>query len=125
MKIREAAKLSSKDALTQLSSAQCGLSSVEASRRLSAHGRNTIAEQARASIIVELFSHFKNPLVILLIVAAVISAYTGETIDAAIILIMALASVILDFVQEHKADAAARKLRDRIVMNTTVIREGE
>jgi Mg2+-importing ATPase len=123
--LRDIASLTPEQALAELKSSRQGLSEDESARRLVEHGQNVIAEKRRAGVVLEFASYIKNPLVLLLLVAAIVSAYIGEGVNALIIGSMALFSVVLDFFQEHKADKAARRLSERVVMSATVIRDGK
>ena len=73
----------------------------------------------------QFLSRFKNPLVILLLVASAISAFTGEMTNFVIISVMVLFSVTLDFVQEHRAGKAAESLRQSVSVRARVIRDGK
>ncbi len=84
-----------------------GLTSAEATSLLSQFGPNIIGAQRRRSVIREFLSHFRNPLVLILLVAGVFSALSGDTTSFFIINTIVLAGVILDFVQEHRASRAA------------------
>jgi len=73
----------------------------------------------------QFLSRFKNPLVLLLLVASAISALTGELTNFIIISVMVLFSVALDFVQEHRAGKAAASLRQSVSVRATVVRDGK
>lgn len=70
-------------------------------------------------------ARFKNPLVILLLVASSVSALTGELTNFFIIAVMVLFSVTLDFVQEHRAGKAAASLRQSVSVRARVERDGK
>ena len=72
----------------------------------------------------QFLARFRNPLVILLLVASALSALTGEITNFVIILLMVLFSVTLDFVQERRANTAAASLRQSVSVRTTVSRDG-
>jgi len=96
---------------TQLRTDANGLSSVEATARLSRAGPNVFRDSQEQSPLLQFLSRFKNPLVIVLLVASGISALTGEVANFVIISFIVLISVTLDFVQEYRAGKAAEKLR--------------
>ena len=102
-----------------------GLTSAEALSRLSKYGLNLFRDHQEQSLILQFLSRFKNPLVILLLVASAISAFTGQTANFVIITVMVLLSVTLDFVQEHRAGKAAESLRHSVSVRATVIRDGK
>ncbi|MGB7807173.1 magnesium-translocating P-type ATPase [Methanoregula sp.] len=101
-----------------------GLTSAEASARLERYGPNDISQVRKRPIILQFLEHFRNFLVIILLFAAVISAFTGGIISAAIIIVIVFISVTIDFFQEYKAGQAAELLRKKIVTNATVLRDG-
>jgi Mg2+-importing ATPase len=68
---------------------------------------------------------FTNPLVIVLLLASAISAFTGEIANFIIISCMVLMSITLDFVQEFRAGRAADKLRQTVSVRATVMRDGQ
>lgn len=102
-----------------------GLSSAEARVRQSRFGPNLFRDRRGRSLLLQFLSRFKNPLVILLLVASAISALTGEMANFGIISAMVLFSVTLDFVQEHRAGKAAESLRHSVSVRALVIRDGK
>jgi Mg2+-importing ATPase len=79
--------------LHSLESGPAGLSSAEAAERLRRYGPNELREQVRLSRVRILWSQVRNPLLMLLLFAVVISALTGEWSDAAIVLTIVIVSV--------------------------------
>ncbi len=75
-------------------------------------------------LFLQFLSRFRNPLVILLLVASAISAFTGEVANFVIIFAIVLFSVTLDFVQEHRAGKAAERLRQSVSVRAKVVRDG-
>ena len=102
-----------------------GLSSKEAADRLMRYGANTFRTTHRHSLLLQFLSRFKNPLVIVLLMASSVSALTGEVANFVIISFIVLMSVTLDFVQEFRANAAAEKLKQSVSVRTTVWRDGQ
>ncbi|NOU42218.1 MAG: magnesium-translocating P-type ATPase [Methyloglobulus sp.] len=102
-----------------------GLSGVEARLRLAKFGPNLFRDHQQRSLILQFLARFQNPLVILLLVASAISAFTGEMTNFIIISVMVLFSVTLDFVQEHRAGKAAESLRQSVSVQARVIRDGK
>ncbi|ARG97692.1 magnesium-translocating P-type ATPase [Legionella micdadei] len=111
-------------ALQELGSSLQGLPEAEARKRLDIYGSNKIITKSYRSPIFEALSHSTNPLVIILIIAALISFFTGSPINAAIILIVVSISVALDFFQTHRSLIAAQKLQQHVAIKTTVRRNG-
>ena len=88
-------------------------------------GPNLFRDHPEQPLWLQFLSRFKNPLVILLLVASAISALTGEITNFLIITVMVLFSVTLDFVQEHRAGKAAESLRHSVSVRARVIRDGK
>jgi Mg2+-importing ATPase len=109
--------------LERLKTSPEGLSEEEAGRRLGQYGPNEVSRK-RPSSIVQFLAHFKNPLVIILLIAAAISVFVGEITSAAIIIFIILASVCLDFYQEYRAGNAVELLKQKITTTSTVVRGG-
>ena len=101
-----------------------GLNTDEALQRLAQYGHNSFSSRHRLALWLQFLSRFKNPLVLLLLVASAISALTGELTNFVIISALVLFSVTLDFVQEHRAGQAAEKLRLAVALKAKVIRDG-
>ncbi|WP_347251457.1 magnesium-translocating P-type ATPase [Legionella sp.] len=111
-------------ALHELESSFQGLTGAEAKKRFDTYGPNKIVSQAYRSPILEALSHSTNPLVIILIIAALISFFTGSSINAAIILIVVSISIALDFFQTHRSLVAAQKLQLYVAIKAAVLRDG-
>ncbi|MBO3754421.1 MAG: magnesium-translocating P-type ATPase [Candidatus Brockarchaeota archaeon] len=116
--------LSINQLLVRLNTSSSGLSSKEADRRLKIYGYNELAKRKKRAIIVRFLLRFRNPLVIILLVAGLISGFSGEIVDSMIIFSIVLLSVILDFYQEFKAEQAAELLKERVSTTATVLRDG-
>jgi len=114
----------SEELFTRLNSSMNGLSPEEAERRLDVYGPNELAKKRKHSLIVDFLLHFKNPLVIILMVAGLISGYMGEVPNTIIIFTIVIISVVLDFYQEHKAENAAKMLKETVTTTATVVRGG-
>ena len=102
-----------------------GLSSVEAGERLQQFGANRLAPATQRSVVLQFIAHFKNPLVLVLLVAAGISALTGDLTGALIIGAIVLMSVTLDFVQAYRAGRAAEQLALKVAVTASVLRDGQ
>lgn len=108
----------------QLARPQAGLSELEATEQRLTSGRNIFREQGSHALAWQLLSKFRNPLVIVLLGASVVSAFSGETLNFAIISAMVVLSVLLDFFQEYRANTTAEKLRQSVSVRSTVLRDG-
>ncbi|HUO94777.1 MAG TPA: magnesium-translocating P-type ATPase [Steroidobacteraceae bacterium] len=102
-----------------------GLTSREAAALLQQFGPNDPAPAARHFAVLDFLRLFLNPLVLVLLIAATISAFLGGTTDAGIIIAIVLLSTGLDFAQTHKSENAVRQLRDRVAPTATVLRDGK
>ena len=114
----------------QKTDVEAGLSDVEAASRLEAHGLNKLKEAPKESIIKRFFAQMADPMVIMLLIAAAISAaegiYTGEggIADVVIILFVVVINSVLGVVQEGKAEEALAALQEMSAAQSKVIRDG-
>lgn len=102
-----------------------GLSSAEAAERLAASGPNDPTPRRRRPRVVELLLLFADPLVLILLVAAVLSAILGERVNAALIAAMVLLSIVVSFWQTWRSQRAVERLRAQVAPTATVLRDGE
>src|SRR5271157_5651264 len=102
-----------------------GLSSAEVAARRLRYGPNTLEERRRLSVTLKFLSRFRNPLVLILLAAAAISALTGDLASFIIISIIVLTSAALDTVQEHRAEEAAEHLKVSVALKEQVLRDGQ
>jgi len=109
----------------KLSTSLKGLSDEEAQKRLIEYGYNEPAKKKKRTILFQIISKFFNPLVIVLLVIAFFSFFFGEKISAVLVIAMALISVLMSFVQEHKASKEAEKLSEMVRATSTVYRNGK
>jgi Mg2+-importing ATPase len=113
----------SRDALVKrLNSGVDGLGAKEAARRLREVGPNRLEQESRRAVVLEFLSRFRNPLVLILLVASGLSALLGDVTSFVIILVVVSLSVTIDFVQEHRAGEAATKLRKSVAVRATALR---
>src|SRR3972149_3882672 len=118
--------LNADEVLSQFNSnADRGLSKAEASRRLMEHGPNELQAARRISPWAILFEQFKNILVLILLIAVVLSAFLGHSIEAIAIAVILLFAVLLGFVQEYRAERATEALKRMAAPTATVLRDGE
>jgi Mg2+-importing ATPase len=102
-----------------------GLTPQEAEARLDQFGPNEPAATHHHSFLSEVLHAFSNPLVLILVIAAIISGFMGEAVDAAIIGVIVLLSAVIDVTQTYRSQQAMERLRDRVAPTATVIRGGE
>ncbi|MFN2106449.1 MAG: cation-translocating P-type ATPase [Candidatus Promineifilaceae bacterium] len=101
-----------------------GLSSAEAARRLEQFGPNELVEKGSKSPWLILWDQMKEPMVIVLIVAAVVSLLLNEFEDAIIILAIVILNAIIGFSQEYRAEQAIAALKQLSVPIVKVKRDG-
>ena len=101
-----------------------GLTSSEASERLNRYGPNQIAKRRQLTLIRGLLSRFSNPLVLILLGAAGVSAFTGDVASFTIIGVVVALSVSLDFLQEYRAERAAEALQEQVALRVRAVRDG-
>ena len=102
-----------------------GLSGSEAANRLIQYGQNQIRPTAQRAVALQFLARFRNPLVLILLAASLVSGLTGDETGAFIIGIIVLISVTLDFFQEYRADQAAARLANQVALTATVLRDGQ
>ncbi len=112
------------DAAAALGCGLTGLTAAEAAARLAKYGRNADAQAREVGLIVSVGRRLLEPMCLILIAAAVVSAATGDVPSALIILLILGASVALDTVQEGGAKRAAEALRKSVALKAEVMRDG-
>ena len=118
------------DVISEVRSSESGLTADEAAKRLSENGPNALAKAKKDSIIKQFFSQLTDPMIIILIVAAVISGitsfYSGEGYaDVIIILVVVVLNGILGVYQKSKAEKAIDALQEMAASESRVLRDGQ
>ena len=123
---------SKEDVMNEIGSNALGLTSSQANERLEKNGKNKLAEGKKDSLLKRFLSQLADPMIIILIVAAVISAVTaavgGENegyADVIIIMFVVLVNAILGVYQESKAEKAIEALQEIAAATSKVIRDGK
>ncbi len=112
------------ETLEHLATSPSGLTTEEARRRLVRYGPNQLVEAPPPPFWRKVWEQFNNFVVWLLIVAAVISAFLGDWVEAAAIMAIVILNAILGIVQESRAEQALAKLRQMAAPEAHVIRDG-
>ena len=102
-----------------------GLSEQEAKRRLKKYGLNEIRHEKKVTKTGVFLKQFKDPLIIMLIIATVISLLLGDITNAVIILIIILVSSVLTTIQEFKSGNTMEKLLEMVKIKTNVRRNSK
>ena len=119
-------QLSANEVLNKLESdPENGLSSAEAAKRLEQFGPNELMEKGAKSPWLILWDQMKEPMVIVLIVAAIVSLLLHEVEDAIIILAIVLLNAVIGFSQEYRAEQAIAALKQLSVPIVKVKRDGK
>src|SRR5579862_2436203 len=124
LELAAAAALSAADALSKLGSSEQGLSSAEASRRLAVYGPNVLLSHGVSAVSV-LVRQVRSYLLLLLLVAALVSAVVGDRTEALIIGGIMLMSVGLSFLNEYRSEKAVEALHSQIRHLAFVDRDGQ
>jgi P-type Mg2+ transporter len=122
--LRSAATMDADAVLVALGSTSQGLSSEEAARRLQQVGPNALVSHGARPLKI-LLNQFHNPLLILLISTAVVSAFVGETTDAIIILTIIAMSVGLGFVNEYRSARAVEEMHSQLRHRALTLRDAK
>ncbi len=110
--------------LAALDSSPQGLTSADAQQRLKTVGPNALEVSRRTTALGLFLRQFKNPLVLILIFAATVSAAVQEWTDAAVILAIVVGSAAITFYQEYRAGNAVAELQSRLTRKATTLRDG-
>lgn len=117
--------MSVEDSLKTLESKRDGLSSEDVDKRLLEYGKNELKEKASVPTWKIFLESFKDPMVIILIVAAVIQIATGSIMESLIIFLVLILNAILGTVQTKKAESSINSLKQMSVPDAKVLRNGE
>jgi P-type Mg2+ transporter len=115
-------RLEPREACTMLESSPEGLTTDEAAARLAKFGHNLVARERKATIPEELWSRARNPLNALLLTLAVASYFLGDVRAAIVIAAMVVLAITTAFIQEHRSNEAAARLRAMVHTTASVRR---
>ena len=116
------ASMNEAEALISLGSSLEGLDSAEAAARLARNGPNLIAQNGAPSALSELLDRASNPLNALLLSLAAASYGLGDLNAAIVILVIVTLAILMAFIQEHRSNDAAARLRAMVKITTSVRR---
>jgi Mg2+-importing ATPase len=110
--------------LARLKTKAGGLTAGEAKSRLASYGANDASDVKSVPHWRQFLARFENPLVIILLIASAVSAFTGGVASFVVIVVIVMLSVIFDFVQDVRAQNAVASLRASVSVQATVRRDG-
>lgn len=113
-----------KNLYTELNSGETGLTEEEVTERLKTTGYNRLTEGKQKTTWGIFISQFKDFMILILGVAAVISGFSGDIVDCVIILCIIFLNAMMGFIQEYRAEKSMDALKRMTVSNATVIRSG-
>lgn len=111
-------------ALVLATDASLGLSDEEAVRRLQALGPNELTARAATSPLLLIARQFQNPMIYVLLAAALATLVIGQWVDAAVILVVVVVNAAIGFIQESRAARALEALSELSATSATVVRDG-
>ena len=129
--MKQAYTQSSKEVLQELGVSAAGLSTQEAQARLEKYGPNKLKEAPKPTLVQRFLAQLKDPMLIILMIAAAVSALTGmlsgenEWAEVIIIIAVVLLNAILGVIQESKAEAAIEALQTMTAATCKVLRDGK
>ncbi len=113
------------DALESQQSSMDGLTSQRAEERLQQYGKNQLAEGKKKGVLAVFFSQFKDLLVLILLVAGVISAFSGNLESTIVIVAVLILNAVLGTVQYFKAEKSLESLKAMSSPTAKVLRDGK
>lgn len=114
--------LNKKELLKKLNTSASGLKVSEAGKRINKYGLNELPEEKQKSLFSIFLSSFNDPIIYVLLVAAILSFAVKETLDACAILFIILVDAIVSTIQEYNANKNSLALKNLIKLHTKVIR---
>ena len=118
-------RLPSRTSPRRLKTTTQGLSGEEAAARLAEDGPNSLTIESAATLPKLIKQQVANPMVYLLAGAGAVSLVAGKVFDAAVILLIVMANIVIGVVQEYRAEAALEALRRLSSPRARVLRDGE
>ncbi|HEX5667438.1 MAG TPA: cation-translocating P-type ATPase [Chitinophagaceae bacterium] len=113
------------DALLRTASTANGLSTEEVAIRLEKYGPNALEEKKKKPAWMIFMAQFKDFMILVLILAAVISGVIGDVTDTIIILIIVFLNAVIGFIQEYNAEKAMDALKKMATVQASVKRNGQ
>ena len=114
-----------KEILEDFKTSMDGLTTKEATKRLEKYGYNELPKEEIKPLYKVFLGSFKDPIIYVLIVCAILSFIVGETLDGLAILFIIMVDAIVSTIQEYKANKNSEALKNLIKVNSKVIRDGK
>ena len=118
-------KKESSDVLNEVGSNINGISDQEAKIRLEKNGFNELKEGNKVPIWKMFLENFKDPLVIILLIAAIVQIFLGEFVESLIIFVVVILNALLGVTQTRKAESSLDSLKKLSSPNAKVLRDGK
>ncbi|MGI6006707.1 MAG: cation-translocating P-type ATPase [Ruminococcus sp.] len=118
-------QMDAQDVLREVDSLESGLSRQEAKHRLQEYGENALQEGKKKSALQVFAEQFKDLLVIILLIAAVISMVSGNVESTIVIIAVLIMNAVLGTVQHEKAQKSLESLKSMSAPNAKVMRDGQ
>src|SRR5690606_28378809 len=113
------------DVFSQTGSSPSGLTSDVATEKLKRYGRNELPEGKKRTIAGIFVSQFKDVMILILVAAAIASAFVGDPTDTAVIIAIVIVNAIVGFVQEYRAEKAMQALKQMSEVEAKVRRNNK
>lgn len=113
------------EACETLKTSEAGLSDAEAAARLQTFGENTLRKKENKTIFQMLWEQLKDPMILILIGASILSFVLHETLEGSVILFIVAVNAIISIIQEKKAEASLEALKSLSAGRAIALRQGE
>lgn len=102
-----------------------GLTQTEADNRIEKYGKNEIVSKSKKSLAKKIAEQLIDPMVIILIIASILSAITGDAVECIIIIAIVIINAIMSIIQEGRAEDSVEALQKMSSPEAKVIRDGK
>ena len=123
--MKECYQKTSEEVLKEMNVTEKGITSEQAAKMLEEYGKNMLAEGKKKSLLCVFLGQFCDLLVIILIIAAIISMFSGNTESTIVIIAVIIMNAILGTVQHQKAEKSLESLKKLSSPNAKVMRDGQ
>ncbi len=118
-------KLTQKEIFERLKTSKNGLSLEEVGKRLKKFGPNELPKPKELTRLKLILSQFKSPLIYILLIAGAVTLIIGEFLDSIVIFAAVGINSVVGFIQENKASQALKRIKETLVPEAIVIRDGQ